>query len=323
MRLACRLVLATALLATGCSVTTMRARQLAGKLHRAGLVEHTYALDNGQVRTWHGGEGEAVLLLHGFGGDGVFLWHPQARALAAEYRVVMPDLLWFGGSASDSTDYSTVFQADTVVQLLDELDVERAHVVGVSYGGLVALELLAGWPERVDHLVLVDTPGHTYTVADYDAMLADNDIDSVADLVVPDGPEGVQRLVRLAWHRAPPVPGFVRRDVYRHMFTTHTDEKRALIDDLLQRIDDPAVLAAGVQVPPTLVLWGEHDQLFPVDIGRRLATALDADLHILPETNHAPNLERPAEFNLRLMTFLDPASSSIESDADRRGDLAE
>lgn len=290
---------------SACSVYAFQERRLRHKIERAGLTEQVLEASGTRVRYWEGGkaDGETVLLLHGFGGDGMFLWHPQVKPLTREFRVVMPDLVWFGQSTSESTEYNTVFQAQTFVALLDEQSIDKVHVVGVSYGGLVALELANGWPDRVDKMVIVDSPGHTYSLADYQNLLESNDISSVADLVIPSEPAGVKRLVGLAYHRPPPVPPFVQRDVYAHMFQSQTKEKRHLINNLLERAATVGQESYTID-HDTLVLWGEFDRLFPVPVGERLAAALNAPIEVIPRTNHAPNIERPRPFNSTLLDFL-------------------
>jgi pimeloyl-ACP methyl ester carboxylesterase len=276
------------------------------RFERAGLHAYRARLGDAEVHYWAGGRpgGRPLLLIHGFGGDALFGWEAQTD-LAKRRFLIIPDLLWFGGSHGKVDDWSSTYQAEVMLRLLDHLAVEQVDVVGVSYGGFVTLELAVQAPTRVNRYVLVDSPGPTYTMADYHAMLERQDLDSVADLVVPQRPEGVQRLVRLAYYRPPPVPLFVARDIFEHMYTQRGPEKVRLLDDMLAR--------AGVVTPadyatdhPVLVLWGEFDELFPLALAHRLAAGLGPRAHVrvIRKANHAPNMEWPALFNREVLGFL-------------------
>jgi pimeloyl-ACP methyl ester carboxylesterase len=304
-----RLTLTTLLLSStlaGYSFYQWQVGRMERRFRAAGLHDYQATVPNGRLHYWAGGkaDGKPLLLIHGFGADALFGWVSQDE-LARDHFLIIPDLLWFGGSQGAEPDFSAGYQAEALRQLLDHLAVDRIDVAGVSYGGFVALELAHAHPARVGRIILIDSPGHTYTLSDYHAMLDRQDIDSVTQLVVPDRAEGVQRLVRLAYHRPPPVPMFVARDIFAHMYTVHTDEKVRLLDHLIARA--ATVNPNEYQIDhPTLILWGEHDELFPSPLADRLARAIgpSARVRLLPATNHAPNLEKPARFNREVSTFL-------------------
>jgi pimeloyl-ACP methyl ester carboxylesterase len=98
------------------------------------------------------GEGEPIVLLHGFGVNADINWRlPRiTQALAKEFRVIAMDLRGHGlsGKPHDSRQYGTEM-ADDVVRLLDHLNIDKAHVVGYSLGGMIALKLAATHPERL------------------------------------------------------------------------------------------------------------------------------------------------------------------------------
>ena len=100
------------------------------------------------------GRGPSVFLLHGFGGH-TYTFRYLIPELARDHRVVAVDLKGFGYSERPKkSDYSLGEQARLVVRLMDELGIDRASVAGHSLGGEVALRIAAGWPERVERVVL-------------------------------------------------------------------------------------------------------------------------------------------------------------------------
>jgi len=102
------------------------------------------------------GNGPAIVFLHGHPFSRA-MWASQLERLSDEFRVVAPDLPGYGESGAVDQIMSMRRFADTVVELLDDLEIARATVVGLSMGGLVAMELGLGYPERVAGLVLAAT----------------------------------------------------------------------------------------------------------------------------------------------------------------------
>ena len=100
------------------------------------------------------GEGDPVLMIMGFGGDHL-AWAFQVPALSERYRVITFDNRGVGQSSVPDAPYSTRLMADDAVGLLDALAIERAHLVGNSMGGRVALEVGLRTPERTDRIALL------------------------------------------------------------------------------------------------------------------------------------------------------------------------
>lgn len=107
------------------------------------------------------GSGTPVLLIHGLG-YGRWGWAPLESRLASQHTVLTFDNRGIGASSIPPGPYSASDMATDALAVLDAADVDRAHVVGTSLGGMIAQELAIGWPERVDRLVLMSTtPGPT------------------------------------------------------------------------------------------------------------------------------------------------------------------
>jgi pimeloyl-ACP methyl ester carboxylesterase len=304
------MVLATTM--GGYSFFQFQQSRLVRRMRKANLHDYKAKLPSADVHYWAGGNGAGrpLLLVHGFGADALWGWAMQS-GLAKDHFIIAPDLLWFGDSYSPQADYSSEFQAQIIIELLDHLAIDEVDVVGISYGGFVALELAHQWGDRIRRVVMVDSPGHVYTLDDYHDMLQRNDLESVNELIVPAGPSGVRRLVKLAFHRPPPVPMFVARDIYANMFVLNQAPKVRLLDHMLARAD--TIVPEDYSVPHrVMVLWGSDDVLFPPHLAHRLAKAIGARSHveIISRTNHAPNLERPLEFNRRLERFLTAPDSA-------------
>jgi pimeloyl-ACP methyl ester carboxylesterase len=291
-----------------CNVVRMSERRMDRTLHRTGLSAQIWHDEDRTIQYWRGGTGPPLLLLHGFGGDARWGWHPQVEAFARDRTLIVPDLLGFGGSSWNGPTPSIEHQADCVASLLDHEDLEPATVVGISYGGLVAWQLATRHPDRVSQLVLVDSPGPAYGADDLDALLVRFDEPDAANIIVPAAPADVRRLLALAYEQPPRAPNWALRQVHRDIFVPRASAQRALIGELIAGIDH---YAAQPRVPevPTLLIWGRDDPVFPLAIAERLTILWpDAELVVIDHARHAPNLEHPRAFNEALTRFLDTGS---------------
>ncbi|WP_181197623.1 alpha/beta fold hydrolase [Enhygromyxa salina] len=292
---------------SGCNVVRMTERHLEHRYDRAQLDAKRLTKDGVTLAYQDGGavsQATPVLLLHGFGASAIWQWPDQVEALAKTRRVIVPDLLWFGASSSDTRDFSLDAQVHAMQLLLDELELPAVDVVGVSYGGLVAHELALVEPERVRKMAFVDSPGRAFSLDEYRALCDRFEVDSAAEFLIPTDEDGVQVLLDLAYQRPPKVPAWAKRQILTGLYGDRPQEKAALVDALVDNIDD--LTSRPLPAPrPTLVLWGQNDPVFPLAAGQRLAKMLDAELVVLPDARHAPNMEHPKAFNQALIGFLD------------------
>jgi len=292
-----------ALLMLSCSFTDMATRHVGRQATRAGLTEYTATLGPHRVHYWEGGEGPPLMLLHGFGGDALFNWEPQIEALAAHHRLILPDLLWFGASDSAATP-GLAAQADAALALIDHLRLERLDIGGISYGGFVTLAAYQRAPERFDQLIIIDSPGGTFGVDDIPALNARFGISDPAEMFLPAEPAGVQQLFDLCYHgEGPKIPKVVLADLHRNLFSGNEAEKRRLLAELPENRQQWESYA-WEELPETLVIWGEYDPVFPLEYGRALAEQLSAELAIIEDTAHAPNIEKDEAFNRAVLEFL-------------------
>jgi len=240
------------------------------------------------------------VLLHAFP-IGANLWEPQMRSIPPGWRLITPDLRGFGGSTElDSLGALSIgdFAAD-VIDLLDELGVERAVIGGASMGGYVALALLQAAPERVEGLILANTRAgadSTEARANRRAMLA---------LVDREGPLGVARemMPKLLGKTTQATNQTAEATIRRLIKQQSAAGVRSAIHRMMHRPDSTPLLAS-IAVP-TLVITGEEDELIPVSESRAIAAAVPgATLVIIPGAGHLSNMEQPDAFNTALNAFL-------------------
>ncbi|XVF01099.1 hypothetical protein REPUB_Repub04eG0058900 [Reevesia pubescens] len=132
----------------------------------------------------------AVVFIHAFGFEGILSWQFQALALARDYPVYVPDLVFFGGSITDKIERSLEFQAECMAKALRKVDVEKCTLVGSSYGGMVSFKMAEMYPNLVESMVV---SGWIMALTDSisNAGLERLGLSNWADYLVPVSPEGV------------------------------------------------------------------------------------------------------------------------------------
>ncbi|HET9498963.1 MAG TPA: alpha/beta hydrolase [Marmoricola sp.] len=256
----------------------------------------------GIALTVHEAAGEpqgTVLLLHGIGGSAETFAGVAPRLAAAGWHTLAWDAPGYGASADPGTDVtgpdSPGAYVAAVEALLTALEVERAHLVGVSWGGVIATHVAARRPELVASLTLLDsTRGSGTTPAKAAAMRG-----RVTELVEV-GPEAFAalRAPRLLAERAAPD---VAAAVTRQMAAVRVPGYAGAAEMMAQ--SDTGPLLAALQ-PPTLVLVGDEDRVTGVAESRLLAREIPgACLTLIEGAGHAAVQERPAEVADALLGF--------------------
>jgi pyruvate dehydrogenase E2 component (dihydrolipoamide acetyltransferase) len=248
-----------------------------------------------------GQDGDVVLLVHGYGGDRnswLFLQEP----LAARYRVYALDLPGHGTSAKDvgagpagtaapegqaGPEGPLGVLADAVIGVLDALGAERAHLVGHSMGGAVALAVAARDPARIASLTLIAPSGFGLEInAGYLRSFADaqtrRELKPVVGQLFADEQLVTRQLVEdlLAYKRLDGV------DEALHALAD------TLLDGDVQRADSAALVAAIGGAVPVAVVWGRADRIIPAAQAESVAGAAR---QLIDGAGHMPHMERPAE----------------------------
>jgi 2-hydroxy-6-oxo-octa-2,4-dienoate hydrolase len=241
------------------------------------------------------GAGEAVILLHG-SGPGVSAWTNWRKvmpALAPSLRVLAPDMAGFGYSErKPDFEYAIKGWVRQLLGFMDALGIARAHLVGNSFGGSLALAAAARFPDRFGRLVLMGTPCDAFTMTPglragwdytpsrevmratmahfpYDAAVITDELveDRYQASLIPGAQEGLRKLLA---------------------------EPRPDGDTPLSGM--PEAVVAKI-VHSTLVLHGREDRVIPVEMGLRLARAIpDAQLHMFGRCGHWVQAERFDDF---------------------------
>lgn len=254
-------------------------------------------LDGARLGYTEVGSGSPVVWLHG-SGPGATGWSNFGANVAAfgDYRNIVIDLPGWGESDRPTDEWLLFNAAEAVYRAMVELDVSRAHLIGNSYGGGVAMRLAITRPEIVDRMVLM-APG---------GVLPDD---------APPWPAGLQRLFDYMADDQPrraAMAEFVEMMLYDQSLVTEdlVDERYAA--SLARHPELPIPPQFGDVTPdlhrisaPTLLVWGREDQTVPLTWAPKILNGIpDAELRVLPNCRHWVQYERRDEFNHIVREFL-------------------
>lgn len=248
------------------------------------------------------GDGPVLVLLHAFPCDGR-MWLPQAEAAADEgWRVLVPDLPGFGRSALPAQGPSLDVVADAILGALDERDISRCVLGGISLGGYVSMAIARVRPECVAGLVLCDTKA----TADGDA--ARENRERLARMV-EEAPADTARILEQAV--LPGLLGDTTReqrpevvDLVRGWLDAASPETVAWYQRAMALRPDSLHLLRDLDVP-TLVVWGDEDALSArAEQELMIASGSDTDLAVVTGAGHLSNVEDPDAVSAALVSFL-------------------
>ena len=238
------------------------------------------------------GAGEAVpiVFLHGVGSD-KSVWNPQLAHFRKSRRAIAFDYPGYGDSDPAREGTSRDDYASAIISGMHELGIDRAHICGLSLGGIVAIAI-AHLDERMcASLILADTFAvHPEGNAIYErSMTASENLRSMAEARVD---------ILLAQPAAPRV----RREAVETM--SRIDPQAYCIGAEAVWLADQRERAKQVRVP-TLVLVGDQDLVTPPELSRELAGLIpNARIQMIEDAGHISNLEKPAEFNRAVDQFI-------------------
>lgn len=248
------------------------------------------------------GQGPVLVLLHGAFGDSRD-WRPQLEALSGELTVVAWDAPGCGESFDPPADFGLHGYADCLAAFLDSLGLDRPHVLGLSFGSGLALELFRRHPTVPRSLGLVSA------YAGWAGSLGREVAEQRREIFLRGAELPADEVVREFSETlfTDAVPREVVNEVVEVARDFHPAGLRAIANafadadlrDVLPRID-----------VPTLLLYGDADRRSPVSIGEELHAQIPGSTFVvLPGPGHVVNLEAPERFNDEVRSFLDERST--------------
>ncbi|KAL1366104.1 hypothetical protein AAHE18_03G336200 [Arachis hypogaea] len=290
------------------SFTASRNRCYRNSFSSAGLKSTTTDLGHGTLmHCWvpksHNQSKPSLLLIHGFGANAMWQWNHFLPSLTPRFNVYVPDLLFFGDSFTTRPERSESFQARCLMGLMEAHGVSKMSAAGLSYGGFVLYSMAAQFPERIEKVVLC-CAGVCVEEKDVDGGISKlKSVDEAVSLLIPQNPQKMKELVRLTFVKPIKLlPSCFLNDFIRVMCSNRIQRKE-LLEALIKgrKLSDLPKISQ-----PTLIIWGEQDQLFPLELAHRLKSHVgeNAELVVIKNAGHALNVEKPKEMAKNINSFL-------------------
>lgn len=247
-----------------------------------------------QVNVESKGAGEAVVFVHGLGGD-LNIWHSQVNACSRFFKTVAYDLRGSGRTDVAQPEYSIELLVEDLKALLDHESIESAHIVAHSMGTLVAEHFAVAYPEAVKSLTLVggftEPPaGARKALADRSTVVRENGMESIADALLEGGFSATSKTNQAAM-------GLVRSLLQKNDAEGYAASCRALAEA-------KAIHHKEVTVP-VLIIAGDEDKTTPLPMEKALYQSFpNAELVVLPNCGHWATIEKPDEVNGAILRFL-------------------
>lgn len=240
-------------------------------------------------------QGPHVVCLHG-AGAGAVTWYPAIGALSRHFQVTAPDIVGYGESDKPDAAYDRTYFSAWLKDLLTTLAIPKAHIVGLSQGGAIALQFALDNPGMVDKLVLVDSG----------ALGARPPLGSLAGMI------GLNTFPSALTNR------YFSRYLLFHPKNRDSNHARYSIEVLKRKGGKKPFRqgrGAAVAAMPdeslrriqheTLIIWGENDRLFSINHGEAAADIMpNARLCRIPKAGHLPLMDQPEVFNKEMVNFL-------------------
>jgi pimeloyl-ACP methyl ester carboxylesterase len=276
--------------------------------------ERVAYIDEGRVD-----DAQVVVLLHGIAGSSQ-TWQALIRPLSRNYRVIAPDLLGHGNSTKPRSDYSLGALSALVRDILDELGIARATIVGHSLGGGIAMQFVYQHPDYVERMVLIGSGG---LGPDVGLTLRLASLPG-AELVLPV--IAARRLLApgdrvLSWMRRMGVESPRAEELWRH-YSSLSDGPtrqaflrtlRSVVDHRGQAVSALSKLNLRTEFP-VMAIWGERDNMIPVKHGYAAREIRpDVRLEVLADVGHFPHAERPIEVAALIDDFISAGRFGTQS----------
>jgi pimeloyl-ACP methyl ester carboxylesterase len=237
------------------------------------------------------------VLVHGYVGDAWSTWRHQLEALSDNFTVVAPDLPGAGESADPPEDFGITGYADFVARFVEALHLGPVHLVGLSFGGNIAIQMARRHTCLVTTLVLASAYAGWY--GSLPADVADRRLQQAIRLSMLDAAELVSTLLPTMFASAP-----AAADVEAFRAALVAFHPRGF--RVLARACAEDVRAALPEIgAPTLLIYGGRDERAPLSVANQLHDAIPGSaLVVLPEAGHVCSVEAPAEFNREVRVFV-------------------
>lgn len=290
-----------------CNVYKIAEKHIGKKMNAASLQLYQEFVAGDSIQYWDTkSEKPVMLLIHGFGASTKYQWYNQVEYLAENYRVIMPNLLYFGATRPDNPRYEISDQVALVNNLMNHLGIDKYTVCGVSYGGLITMELAVQNQAKIDKVIAFDAPVKFIQASDIVSVKDKFEVETIEELFAPSSPKGLKKLMYLATMKKSIVPASWLQEFYDDLYGVDLEHKRKLMTHLLAKTEEYTSHDYKLTMP-VLLIWGSNDPVVPVRTGILLQEHIgeNAQLEIIKNGAHMPSMAKKKKFDKIVKEFLE------------------
>lgn len=250
---------------------------------------------------------QTVLMLHGMGLNARTNWYNQIEPFSKEFNVIMPDLIYFGESTSNSGNYAVEFQVDQLHDALEKIQApKKLTVIGFSYGGLTAAVYNELYPDQIKKLIIIDGPVKYFSGAVADSLAKTVGVNGLGNVIVPTTPFEFDAMQQVAIAKPINIGTRLKKKVIRYIFLPQKTIRMEQINYLLKYQTRYQTYNYNLATTPTLLIWGEKDGIIPLTVGKALHDnfAKTTRLITFPNAKHDAHFSESEKVNQEMIDFI-------------------
>jgi pimeloyl-ACP methyl ester carboxylesterase len=248
-----------------------------------------------------------LLLLHGMGANGRSNWYNQIASLSKHFNVIMPDLIYFGESFSNSKNFSVEFQAKQLYEAIEKLGIkQKINVMGFSYGGLTTAVYNQLYNTQINKLIIIDAPVKFYSGELADSLAKQVGVSNINRVIVPETINDFNGMKKAVMSSNFPLSKNMKRKIIKYYFDAHREVRYAQMNYLIEFQEKYQSYNYNLDKTKTLLIWGSKDGVIPPIVGQKLNQQFSSttQLIIFPKAKHDVHFSDTKKLNQSVIDFL-------------------
>jgi pimeloyl-ACP methyl ester carboxylesterase len=248
-----------------------------------------------------------LLLLHGMGANARTNWSSQIKTLSKSFNLILPDLIYFGESTSNSQNYSVEFQVEQIHEAVLKLGfTKKINVIGFSYGGLTAAVYNQLYLQDVQKLIIVDGPVKFFSAQMADSVANSLGINGLYNVISPITIDGFDALSKAAMSKTFPLTKKIKRKIINYYFIPNKEIRDKQMIYLIDNATHYQSLNYNLAETQTLLIWGSKDGVIPLRVGLELNKSFPntTKLVLFPKAKHDAHFREAKKFNKTITAFI-------------------
>lgn len=248
-----------------------------------------------------------LLMLHGMGANARTNWSSQIKTLSKEFNLILPDLIYFGESTSESGNLSVEFQAEQIHEAILKLGItSKINIMGFSYGGLTTAVYNELFQNEVNKIIIIDGPVKYFSGRMADSLAKAVGVKSINNVIVPTTVEELDGMIKAVISKSFPASKNIKRKMIKYLFEPTKEVRDKQMNYLMENQVRYQNYNYNLDKTQTLLIWGGKDGVIPPTVGISLNKAFPntTKLIIYPNAKHDSHFSESKKLNKAVIHFL-------------------